>query len=120
MRRERGGSAARFRPPVQGKPCRWLVSSLLPNVAGVVLVGIPHAGIPLGSGCTAYFDLTLPTIPVFFATNPTGGWLSPPFMVGTSQRIMCSEVGLQAALYDPGTAPLGMALSNGVRATIGN
>ena len=107
-------------PPVQGSTCRLFASSLLPRTVGVVVVGIPHSGLSLGSGCTVYFDLALPTIPVFFITNGAGEWVSPDIAVSGSVQQNCAEVALQAAFASPSTAPLGMALSNGVIARIGN
>jgi hypothetical protein len=105
--------------PVQGQTMRWFASSFVPNATGVVLVGIPHPGIPLGSGCTAYFNLALPTVPFFFVTNATGGWLSGPIPVSLSTSLACVELTLQAAIDDPRTAPMALALSNGVLLTIG-
>jgi hypothetical protein len=106
-------------PPVQGRDCMMLVGSLLPNTAGVILLGIQHTGIPLGPKCVAYFDLTLPTVPVFFSTDATGAWLSPLIPVSNSPSLTCMELALQAALANRPTAPFGMALSNGVWVTIG-
>jgi hypothetical protein len=106
-------------PPVHGKDCRLMANSLLPNTAGVILLGIQHKGIPLSPKCTAYFDITLPTVPIFFSTNAGGGWLSPPIAVSTSLSLNGVEIALQAALANLPTAPFGMALSNGVWVTIG-
>jgi hypothetical protein len=105
--------------PVQHKDCMLLANSLLPNTAGVILLGIQHKGIPLSPKCTAYFDITLPTVPIFFSTDATGGWLSPPIAVSTSPSLSGVELALQAALANLPTAPFGMALSNGVWVTIG-
>ncbi len=106
-------------PPVQGRECLLIANSLLPNTAGVILLGIQHQGIPLSSKCTAYFDIRFPTVPVFFSTDATGGWLSPPIAVSTSPSLSGVELALQAALDNLPTAPFGMALSNGVWVTIG-
>jgi hypothetical protein len=105
--------------PVQGQICRFFTSSFLPQAPGVVLVGIPHKGTPLGSTCVSYLDLSMPMVPLFFVTNVTGDWLSPNFTIGTSQYLMCSETMLQVAIQEPPNAPLGLALSNGVLLTIG-
>jgi hypothetical protein len=106
--------------PVQGYKSEIFLSSLAPKKLGVVLLGLPHTGIPLGSGCMAYFDIRLPTVPVFFTTDASESWLSPPILVGYSPALTCSNIGLQAAVDDLATAPFGMALSNGVWITIGN
>lgn len=105
--------------PVQGQLCRFFASSFLPHAPGLVLVGIPHTGTPLGSSCVSYLDLTMPMVPLFFVTNATGDWLSPNFTIGTSQYLMCSETMLQVAIQEASNAPLGLALSNGVLLTIG-
>ena len=105
--------------PVHGDTIRMLVSSLLPNTAGVILLGIPHKGIPLSATCTAYFDIAVPTVPVFFSTDATGGWLSPKIPISTDPSLTCSEIALQAALDNLPTAPFGMALSNGVWVKVG-
>jgi hypothetical protein len=107
-------------PPRQGQTCTWSVISGLINTPGVVLVGIPHLPTALGFGCTAYFDLSLLTIPVFFITDASGGWTSPAIPVSSAPHIMCSEVAIQAAFDDSNTAPLGLALSNGVWVRLGN
>ena len=82
-------------------------------------MGIPHPGMPLGSGCTAYLNLVLPTVPFFFLTNATGGWLSAPIPVSSSTSLACVELTLQAAIDDPTTAPMALALSNGVLLRLG-
>ena len=89
------------------------------DTAGVILLGIQHQGIPLSPKCTAYFDITLPTVPIFFSTDAAGGWLSPPIAVSTSLSLNGVEIALQAAIANGPTAPFGMALSNGVWVTIG-
>ena len=106
--------------PKQGDRSEIFLSSLAPNKPGVVLLGLQHTGIPLGFGCMAYLEIRLPTVPVFFATDAAGSWLSPPILVGTSPTLTCSKIGLQAAVDDLPTPPFGMALSNGVWITIGN
>ncbi len=95
------------------------VGSFLPNTAGVILLGIPHKGFPLGATCTAYFDITLPTVPVFFSTDALGNWLSPRIAISRDPSLTCVEIALQAALENRPTAPLGMALSNGVWVKVG-
>ena len=106
-------------PPVQGEDCVLSVKSALPRTVGVILLGIQHTGIPLGPKCVAYFDLTLPTVPVFFSTDATGAWLSPLIPVSNSPSLTCMDLALQAALDNGPTAPFGMALSNGVWVKIG-
>jgi hypothetical protein len=104
---------------VQGKSARLSVRSSLPSAVGVIVVGIPHKGIPLSATCTAYFDITLPTMPMFFTTNATGGWLSPRIAISRDPSLTCAELALQAALENRPTAPLGLALSNGVWVKVG-
>ena len=106
-------------PPVQGKSARLSVRSSLPSAVGVIVVGIPHKGIPLGATCTAYLDITLPTLPIFFSTDAAGGWLSRPIAVSRDPSLTCVELALQAAIENPPTAPLGLALSNGVWVKVG-
>jgi len=106
-------------PPVQGKSARLSVRSSLSSAVGVIVLGIPHKGIPLGPKCIAYLDITLPTLPVFFITDATGGWLSPRIAISRDPSLTCVELALQAALENPPTAPLGMALSHGVWVKVG-
>ncbi len=106
-------------PPVQGKSARLSVRSSLPSAVGVIVLGIPHKGIPLGATCTAYLDITLPTLPIFFSTDAAGGWLSRPIAVSRDPSLTCVELALQAAIENPPTAPLGLALSNGVWVKVG-
>ena len=106
-------------PPVHGNWSRLDVGSMLPNTAGMILLGIPHQGIPLSATCTAYFDITLPTVPVFFTTEAIGNWLSPRIASSRDPSLTGMEVALQAAIENLPTAPLGLALSNGVWVKVG-
>ena len=90
------------------------------HAVGALLLGVQHPGISLGSQCVAYLDLASPMVPLFFYTDVTGTWFSGPISVGASPSLTGMEIGLQAGVEDLPTAPLGVALSNGVWVTIGN
>jgi hypothetical protein len=106
-------------PPVHGQDSRMEVRSFLPRTVGVILLGFPHRGVLLSSTCIAYFDVTLPFVPMFFSTDRGGEWSSLPIPISTSSALTGHWFALQAAINDRRTAPLGMALSNGVWVKIG-
>ena len=95
------------------------VRSFLPRTVGVILLGFPHRGVLLSSTCIAYFDVTLTFVPMFFSTDRGGEWSSLPIPISTSSALTGHWFALQAAINDRRTAPLGMALSNGVWVKIG-
>ena len=105
--------------PVQGTSCQFSVSKAPANVVGVVQLGFPTVGYDFGFGCIAYINPMIRMIPMYFYTDRNGAWTSPLLAVGSSRSLLSAQVALQAGFDSPATAPLGIALSNGVWLTVG-
>jgi hypothetical protein len=105
--------------PVQGTSCQFSVSKAPANAVGVVQLGFPTVGYDFGFGCIAYINPMIRMIPMYFYTDRNGAWTSPPLAVGSSRSLLSAQVALQAGFDSPATAPLGIALSNGVWLTVG-
>jgi hypothetical protein len=105
--------------PVQGTSCQFSVSNAPANAVGVVQLGFPTVGYDFGFGCIAYINPMIRMIPMYFYTDRNGVWTSPPLAVGSSRSLLSAQVALQAGFDSPATAPLGIALSNGVWLTVG-
>jgi hypothetical protein len=89
-----------------------------PKTPGVVLLGFQDT-VVLSRTCTAYINLALATVPLFWFTTDAGGnWDSTPVKIGTPS-IFGQKFGLQAALSNLPTAPFGMALTNGAWVKVG-
>ncbi len=105
--------------PVQGTSCQFSVSKAPANTVGVIQLGFPTVGYDFGFGCIAYINPMIRMIPMYFYTDRNGAWTSPPLAVGSSRSLLSAQVALQAGFDSPATAPLGIALSNGVWLTVG-
>lgn len=105
--------------PVQGSFVRVTISGAPKNTFGMHLLGAPHDGITLGSGCVCYVDLSVPLVTLAFNTNSSGSWHSVPLPVSSSPALLGVTFAWQAGIHHPGSQPLGMALTNGLWLTIG-
>jgi len=103
----------RVAAPRYGQEIKMMVEcQALPNSAGVILVGFQDT-VAIGA-CTAYINLSVPTVALFYFNTDTGGvWNSPTILVPTNP-IFGLKFAVQGALDSWATAPLGMALTNGV------
>ncbi len=82
------------------------------NIPGLILLGVPHAGLSVGFGCNLYIDPGLPTIPLTGTTTNFGLIITTGFSITTS--MFGTVVGAQGAVRDAATGPFGLALSNGI------
>jgi hypothetical protein len=104
--------------PVIGASMTVTVSNAAPNAAGSLMMSY---GTPLptslGTGCTAYVNLTGLTELVEFVTSPSGTWTATG-VVPQIPSLSGVDVVLQAAIY-PTAAPIGFDVTNGVSAQVG-
>lgn len=114
------GTAPTFgvQSPRIGQTWEMAVRGGTPKTPGVVLLGFQDT-VVLSRTCTAYINLVLTTVPLFWFTTDAGGsWASTPVKIGTPS-IFGQKFGLQAALSNLPTAPFGMALTNGSWVKVG-
>ncbi len=107
-------------PPALGNTAQVFVRGAPQNALGMNLVGAPHKGITLGASCQLYVDLALPIIPLAFRTDSTGSWQLPRVVIPTSPALLGRMIAWQAGVSHELTYPLGVALTNGLRLTVGH
>lgn len=105
--------------PVLGDSVILQISYAPAGRIGIGLLGLPHSGIGLGANCTLYIDLSRPSLSILLQTDNKGTWQSPSLGVGNNVSSVGLAVGWQAGINDPGSRPLGMALTNGVVLKVG-